>query len=224
MNKNEKLNIKELDKGVEMISMAFTQQKQQYLTIIDSLKEKIILLEKQIMQLKNENIVYKNKINSIQKNIRHISSSICRLKEDENTDINNDNDNDIKEKKDISEVKHNIKRKISKEKNNSHYNRKSLNKYQLKRFLHQNYKSFNNFSERKEIEDFDIKMRNKRQYYIKKNTLKNYYNIKKRNKKYSLNNICNDINNNDITNNIILDNKTERLNKKNLYDINGNYL
>ena len=221
MNKNEKINIKEFDKGVEMILIAFNQQKQQYLSIINSLKEKIILLENQIIKLKNENNIYKNKINSIQKNIKHISSSICRLKEDENTDINNVND--LKEKKYISESKHNIKSKISKEKNNLNYKRKSFNKNQLKKLLYQNYKSFNNFSERKEIEDCDNKIHNNKKHNIKNNTLKNFYNIKNRNKKYSLNNICNDINNIDLTNNINFDNKTERLNKRNLYDINGKY-
>ena len=51
-------------------------------------------------------------------------------------------------------------------------------------------------------------------YIIKKN----------KTKKYSLNNISNGINNIDLTKNIYYDNKTERINRKTLYDINGEYL
>ena len=176
MSKNENISIKDVDNGVEMVLTAFNQQKIQFIKIINSLKEKIIILENQIIKLKNENILYKNKINSIQKKIRHISTSIYELKDDDNF---NTNKNNTKENNLISEVKHNIRSKTSKQKHNAKEKRHSLNKNQLKKLLYQNYKSLNNFSDRNDIDGIDIIIKNRNGRNIKNNILQNLYNKKK---------------------------------------------
>ena len=79
------IDMKELKKGIQMILTAFNEQKEQYLKIINSMKEKIISLEDQIMKLKEENNLYQNKLYTLQKNIKCISKTICQLKEDEDS-------------------------------------------------------------------------------------------------------------------------------------------
>jgi uridine kinase len=66
-----------------MILEAFNEQKKQYINIINSMNEKMILLEQQISKLKEENTFYQNKLHILQKNIKCISKSICQLKDDE---------------------------------------------------------------------------------------------------------------------------------------------
>ena len=91
------IDIKDFQKGIQMILEAFNEQKKQYLNIINSMNEKMILLEQQVSKLKEENAFYQNKLHTLQKNIKCISKSICQLKDDEilNNDVINDNNDNI---------------------------------------------------------------------------------------------------------------------------------
>ena len=97
INENN-IDIKEFQKGIQMILEAFTEQKKQYIAIINSMNEKIISLEQQVSKLKEENSVYQNKLHNLQQNIKSISKSIIQLKDDE-ISINDENNNKKIEKK-----------------------------------------------------------------------------------------------------------------------------
>ena len=97
INENN-IDIKEFQRGIQMILEAFTEQKKQYIAIINSMNEKIISLEQQVSKLKEENSVYQNKLHNLQQNIKSISKSIIQLKDDE-TSINDENNNKKIEKK-----------------------------------------------------------------------------------------------------------------------------
>jgi chromosome segregation ATPase len=78
MSNNERnLDMKELQKGIQMVLAAFNEQKEQYIKIINSLKERIMSLEEEMMKLKEENSLYQNKLYTLQKNIKNISKTIC---------------------------------------------------------------------------------------------------------------------------------------------------
>ena len=222
-NNDNSTNKKDLDKGVNMIMIAFNQQKEQYLNIINSLKEKIIFLEEQIQKLKQVNILYKNKLNSVQKNIKNISFSICQIKEDEKNNNSNSNSNDYLKENIPNENKQVIKDKNENEKKSR---RQSLNKSKLKKILYEKEEINKKYTERKNVkaeDDIEIK-NNKKKRLINNSMLKNIYDKKMKNKKKSIINISNSLKNKDIENNIYFENKSERLYKNNLYDINGNYL
>ena len=97
INENN-IDIKEFQRGIQMILEAFTEQKKQYIAIINSMNEKIISLEQQVSKLKEENSVYQNKLHNLQQNIKSISKSIIQLKDDE-ISINDENNNKKIEKK-----------------------------------------------------------------------------------------------------------------------------
>ena len=97
INENN-IDIKEFQRGIQMILEAFTEQKKQYIAIINSMNEKIISLEQQVSKLKEENSVYQNKLHNLQQNIKSISKSIIQLKDDE-LSINDENNNKKIEKK-----------------------------------------------------------------------------------------------------------------------------
>ena len=104
---NEKnIDIKEFQRGIQMILEAFNEQKKQYIAIINSMNEKIISLEHQIDILKEDNSVYQNKLHNLQKNIKSISKSIIQLKDDE-ISINDDDNNEKIDKKDDINLKEN---------------------------------------------------------------------------------------------------------------------
>ena len=186
------------------------------------MKEKINILEDEIKKLQEVNIIYKNKLNSIQKNIKHISSTICQLKDEERDDFLLDNLNT--EKNISNENKENIinKKEKSKEKNNKIYKRNRFNKYELKKILYENNDLNKIFTDKRENIDENIKPYINKNH-LKNNILKNLYNSKNRNKKKFIININNGVNNNK-SNRLCLDNKSESLNKKDLYNIDGNYL
>ena len=59
MSNNEKnMDMKELQKGIQMVLEAFNEQKEQYIKIINSLKERIKSLEMEMLKLKEENNLY----------------------------------------------------------------------------------------------------------------------------------------------------------------------
>ena len=97
INENN-IDLKEFQRGIQMILEAFTEQKKQYIAIINSMNEKIISLEQQVSKLKEENSVYQHKLHNLQQNIKSISKSIIQLKDDE-ISINDENNNKKIEKK-----------------------------------------------------------------------------------------------------------------------------
>ena len=221
-NNTNIINTKDFEKGVKMILNAFKQQKDKYLNIIKSMQEKINILEDEIKKLQEVNVIYKNKLNSIQKNIKHISNTICQLKDEERDDFLLDNLNT--EKNISNKNKENIinKKEKSKEKNNKIHKRHSFNKYELKKILYENNDLNKIFTDKRENIDENIKTYRSKNH-VKNNILKNLYNSKNRNKKKFIISISNGVNNNK-SNRLCLDNKSESLNKKDLYNIDGNYL
>ena len=77
------IDIKEFQRGIQIIIEAFNEQKKQYIKIINSMNERINSLEHIVNKLKEENSFYQNKLQTLQKNIKCISKSICQLKDDE---------------------------------------------------------------------------------------------------------------------------------------------
>ena len=91
---NDKIiDAKEFQRGIQIILEAFSEQKKQYIQIINSLNEKIISLEQQVNELKEENSIYRKKLHNLQNKIKCISKSICQLKDDEM--LINDEDNEV---------------------------------------------------------------------------------------------------------------------------------
>ena len=163
INENN-IDIKEFQRGIQMILEAFTEQKKQYIAIINSMNEKIISLEQQVSKLKEENSVYQNKLHNLQQNIKSISKSIIQLKDDEisindennnkkiekKVDINlNENEGYMKSlmnknpKKDIFEI--NFLNKIENQKTKNRNNKNNKNKYlnELKYYTRENDISVN---------------------------------------------------------------------------------
>ena len=129
MSINEKnIEMNELKKGIQMILAAFNEQKDKYIKIINTLKEKITFLEEQIKKLKNENTLYQNKLYNLQKNIKCISKTICQLKDDEELEGKNISDND---KFDKNSWQEDNLIKLTKDKKNDFFKKYALNKLEL---------------------------------------------------------------------------------------------
>lgn len=218
-NKDNLKNFNEFEKGIQIILIAFQQQKKNYLNIIKAMQNKITILEEELKKIKDINIIYKNKLNSIKKNIKHISTTICQLKEEEINDTIFDNLNLINNISDENK-ENKINTKI-KEKNHERQKRHSFNKYELKKLLYKNDDLNQIFTEKRDNLNEDLKIKRN----IKNNLLKNLYGKTIKYKKNSTISITNGTKKNNVINKICFDNKSERLNnKKNLYDIDGNYL
>ena len=113
VNENN-IDMKELKKGIQMILTAFNEQKEQYIKIINSLKERILSLEEQVNKLKEENILYQNKLYTLQKNIKCISKTIYQLREDEESvEEKNMSDFDKSEKTNSENTEKKILMKVS---------------------------------------------------------------------------------------------------------------
>ena len=163
MSINDKnIDIKELKKGIQMILKAFNEQKEKYLKIINSMKEKISLLEDQIIKLKEENNLYQNKLYTLQKNIKCISKTICQIKDDEESNEGkNISDIDKSDKSNSSESEENLKIKLTKDKNKDFFKKHSLNKLEMKKTTKNNNKN-------QEINDFFIEDNN---YYSREDDI-----------------------------------------------------
>ena len=164
---NEKnIEIKDFQKGIQVILEAFNEQKKQYMNIINSMNEKMILLEKQINKLKEENAFYQNKLHTLQKNIKCISKSICQLKDDEilNNEEINDNSNNIVDKnvKNSSFDKNNYLKLIS-DKNKDLQKIHNLNKIDAQNARNKNHKNkyINELNYYTREEDISINKKNK---------------------------------------------------------------
>ena len=130
VNENN-IDMKELKKGIQMILTAFNEQKEQYIKIINSLKEKILSLEEQVNKLKEENILYQNKLYTLQKNIKCISKTIYQLREDEESvEEKNISDFDKSEKTNSEDTEKKMLMK-EKDKNDDFYKKYNLNKLEL---------------------------------------------------------------------------------------------
>ena len=164
---NEKnIEIKDFQKGIQVILEAFNEQKKQYMNIINSMNEKMILLEKQINKLKEENAFYQNKLHTLQKNIKCISKSICQLKDDEilNNEEINDNSNNIVDKnvKNSSFDKNNYLKLLS-DKNKDLQKIHNLNKIDAQNARNKNHKNkyINELNYYTREEDISINKKNK---------------------------------------------------------------
>ena len=137
------IDIKDFQKGIQMILEAFNEQKKQYLNIINSMNEKMILLEQQVSKLKEENAFYQNKLHTLQKNIKCISKSICQLKDDEilNNDVINDNNDNIVKNPITNKFDKDNYLKIIMDKNKDLLNIHNLNKLENQKTKNKNHKN-----------------------------------------------------------------------------------
>ena len=137
------IDIKDFQKGIQMILEAFNEQKKQYINIINSMNEKMILLEQQISKLKEENAFYQNKLHILQKNIKCISKSICQLKDDEilNNDVINDNNDNIVKNPITNKFDKDNYLKIIMDKNKDLLNIHNLNKLENQKTKNKNHKN-----------------------------------------------------------------------------------
>ena len=167
------IDIKELKKGIQMILRAFNEQKEKYLKIINSMKEKISLLEDQIIKLKEENNLYQNKLFTLQKNIKCISKTICQIKDDEESIEGKNSDMDKSDKSNSSELEQNLKIKLTKDKNKDFFKKHSLNKLEMKKTtknyninpeIKNNFREDNNYYSREDDIQIKIKDRNDNNY------------------------------------------------------------
>ena len=200
-NNDRNMDMKELQKGIQMVLEAFNEQKEQYIKIINSLKERIKSLEMEMIKLKEENNLYQNKLFTLQKNIKNISKTICQIKDDEDEESiieeKNNSDLDKSVKNNLSEEEENLKIKLIKKGNNDYFKRHSLNKLEMKKpiknkenqELNNNYfKDIINYSSRDN--DIQIKKKEKDINYMKNlyqalnnNKIKNKKNANKLGKK-----------------------------------------
>ena len=224
------IDIKELKKGIQMILRAFNEQKEKYLKIINSMKEKISLLEDQIIKLKEENNLYQNKLFTLQKNIKCISKTICQIKDDEEESIEGKNsDMDKSDKSNSSELEQNLKIKLTKDKNKDFFKKHSLNKLEMKKTTKNNninqennnyFREDNNYYSREDDIQIKKKDRNDNNYLnnIYKTINNKKYNIKKESAgRFSK--IVNDDNNDYARYTEI---KNDKDIKDNLYETNNN--
>jgi hypothetical protein len=212
--------MKELKKGIQMILTAFNQQKAQFIKIINSMKEKIILLEDEIVKLKEENNLYQNKLFTLQKNIKCISKTICQIKDDEESiEEKNNSFTDKYDKSNSIEQEDNAK--LSKEKNNIFFKKHSLNKLEIKKPEKINNKiiqDLNNYFNDYYNREDDIKIKNKENIYLNGvyMTLNNKKNKNKKESRSTISNNINEENNNKSDNKEIKENSSDNNNNDNI--------
>ena len=209
------IDMKELKKGIQMILTAFNQQKAQFIKIINSMKEKIILLEDEIVKLKEENNLYQNKLFTLQKNIKCISKTICQIKDDEESiEEKNNSFTDKYDKSNSIEQEDNAK--LTKEKNNIFFKKHSLNKLEIKKPEKINNKiiqDLNNYFNDYYNREDDIKIKNKENIYLN-GVYMTLNNKKNKNKKESRS--INEENNNKSDNKEIKENSSDNNNNDNI--------
>ena len=214
------VDMKELKKGIQMILTAFNQQKAQFIKIINSMKEKIILLEDEIVKLKEENNLYQNKLFTLQKNIKCISKTICQIKDDEESiEEKNNSFNDKYDKSNSIEQEDNAK--LTKEKNNIFFKKHSLNKLEIKKPEKINNKiiqDLNNYFNDYYNREDDIKIKNKENIYLNGvyMTLNNKKNKNKKESRSTISNNINEENNNKSDNKEIKENSSDNNNNDNI--------
>jgi hypothetical protein len=214
------VDMKELKKGIQMILTAFNQQKAQFIKIINSMKEKIILLEDEIVKLKEENNLYQNKLFTLQKNIKCISKTICQIKDDEESiEEKNNSFTDKYDKSNSIEQEDNAK--LSKEKNNIFFKKHSLNKLEIKKPEKINNKiiqDLNNYFNDYYNREDDIKIKNKENIYLNGvyMTLNNKKNKNKKESRSTISNNINEENNNKSDNKEIKENSSDNNNNDNI--------
>ena len=224
VNENN-IDMKELKKGIQMILTAFNEQKEQYIKIINSLKERILSLEEQVNKLKEENILYQNKLYTLQKNIKCISKTIYQLREDEESvEEKNMSDFDKSEKANSEDTEKKILMK-EKDKNDDFYKKYNLNKLELtkiKKISNKNQEE-NNFlleDNNNFRRDDDIKIKKDNSYM--KNIYNNLNNKNNQSKKDSKSKISSIINDDLSINNKFFENKSDKEIKESFFDINDN--
>ena len=144
------IDIKEFQRGIQIIIEAFNEQKKQYIKIINSMNERINLLEHIVNKLKEENSFYQNKLQTLQKNIKCISKSICQLKDDEILINDKDKENskiiEDKDKNNLNENESFLKSILDKKNITDYFEINNSNKFEIQDIKNKNQK--NKFNEK----------------------------------------------------------------------------
>ena len=144
------IDIKEFQRGIQIIIEAFNEQKKQYIKIINSMNERINSLEHIVNKLKEENSFYQNKLQTLQKNIKCISKSICQLKDDEILINDKDKENskiiEDKDKNNLNENESFLKSILDKKNITDYFEINNSNKFEIQDIKNKNQK--NKFNEK----------------------------------------------------------------------------
>ena len=139
------IDIKEFQRGIQIIIEAFNEQKKQYIKIINSMNERINSLEHIVNKLKEENSFYQNKLQTLQKNIKCISKSICQLKDDEILINDKDKENskiiEDKDKKNLNENESFLKSILDKKNITDYFEINNSNKFEIQDIKNKNQKN-----------------------------------------------------------------------------------
>ena len=139
------IDIKEFQRGIQIIIEAFNEQKKQYIKIINSMNERINLLEHIVNKLKEENSFYQNKLQTLQKNIKCISKSICQLKDDEILINDKDKENskiiEDKDKNNLNENESFLKSILDKKNITDYFEINNSNKFEIQDIKNKNQKN-----------------------------------------------------------------------------------
>ena len=144
------IDIKEFQRGIQIIIEAFNEQKKQYIKIINSMNERINSLEHIVNKLKEENSFYQNKLQNLQKNIKCISKSICQLKDDEILINDKDKENskiiEDRDKNNLNENESFLKSILDKKNITDYFEINNSNKFEIQDIKNKNQK--NKFNEK----------------------------------------------------------------------------
>ena len=139
------IDIKEFQRGIQIIIEAFNEQKKQYIKIINSMNERINSLEHIVNKLKEENSFYQNKLQTLQKNIKCISKSICQLKDDEILINDKDKENskiiEDKDKNNLNENESFLKSILDKKNITDYFEINNSNKFEIQDIKNKNQKN-----------------------------------------------------------------------------------
>ena len=139
------IDIKEFQRGIQIIIEAFNEQKKQYIKIINSMNERINLLEHIVNKLKEENSFYQNKLQTLQKNIKCISKSICQLKDDEILINDKDKENskiiEDRDKNNLNENESFLKSILDKKNITDYFEINNSNKFEIQDIKNKNQKN-----------------------------------------------------------------------------------
>ena len=145
IDNGKNIDIKEFQRGIQIIIEAFNEQKKQYIKIINSMNERINLLEHIVNKLKEENSFYQNKLQTLQKNIKCISKSICQLKDDEILINDKDKENskiiEDKDKNNLNENESFLKSILDKKNITDYFEINNSNKFEIQDIKNKNQKN-----------------------------------------------------------------------------------
>ena len=199
---HKQINESLLDKGIKMIILAFNEQKNEF-------TQSISILKSEIKKLKDENILYKNKLTLLQKKLNSLSKTVLLLDEDTEESKNEE------DKKNMMQT---LNTELKSKKTNNFISRNSNRVFMTKNLSTKNKKNSSK-DENKKINNINnvnltnTCIKHKRPYT---NNFKNLKYEKKNQKLYEPNKIINNLNSSDNTSN-----NSDISNLKNLNRIGG---